>query len=227
MPEPPPLLERVVGWFIPPACQEEVLGDLHEQYRSPLQYICTAVCVIPCVIASRIRRNADVRWLLINSLLMYAAFVAAGWWLDRPSLNSSRGLLILGLPAWMQLAGDAFSAAWAGADGWFSKWLSRGSSFVFVSIFWMNLGVFLFGSAGYLLLASGLRFALPSDLIVSYAVEPPVAEPTTERKAVGIAVLTFVAVAIVAEWGWLRGGLVIGMFLAAAGLDLLRTIYRA
>ena len=35
--------EAIVAVFVPPACREEVLGDLHERYRSPGQYGVDAV----------------------------------------------------------------------------------------------------------------------------------------------------------------------------------------
>ena len=36
---PSKILEGIVSLFIPPACREEVLGDLHERYAGRVQYI--------------------------------------------------------------------------------------------------------------------------------------------------------------------------------------------
>src|SRR5437016_2809889 len=35
--------EAIVAVFVPPACREEVLGDLHERYSSPRQYALDAL----------------------------------------------------------------------------------------------------------------------------------------------------------------------------------------
>ena len=51
--------EAIVAVFVPPACREEVLGDLHERYRFPLQYGLDALRTVPLVIISKIRRTAD------------------------------------------------------------------------------------------------------------------------------------------------------------------------
>src|SRR5215471_5311467 len=45
--------EAIVAVFVPPACREEVLGDLHERYSSSGQYGLDAVRTIPLVIISR------------------------------------------------------------------------------------------------------------------------------------------------------------------------------
>src|ERR1700761_5362703 len=50
---PPPLLERLVLFFIPPAARETVAGDLCELYRSPLDYAASAARTVPFVLASQ------------------------------------------------------------------------------------------------------------------------------------------------------------------------------
>lgn len=68
---PPKTAERIVGFLIPPASREEVLGDLYERCTSSGQYILDALLVLPRVILSRIRRTTDAqvlcwrRWLSI------------------------------------------------------------------------------------------------------------------------------------------------------------------
>ena len=54
---PPKALETIAGLLIPRASREQVLGDLHERYRSPVQYISDVVRTVPWVIASRLRRR--------------------------------------------------------------------------------------------------------------------------------------------------------------------------
>jgi hypothetical protein len=58
-PGPSKIVEAIVAALVPPACREEVLGDLHERFKSPLQYFFEAVCTVQLVILSRMRRTAD------------------------------------------------------------------------------------------------------------------------------------------------------------------------
>jgi hypothetical protein len=61
--------EAIVAIFVPAVCREEVLGDLHERYRSPGQYALDAVRTVPLVIYSRILRtsSAKTRRRIMNS----------------------------------------------------------------------------------------------------------------------------------------------------------------
>ncbi len=54
---PPKLLETIAGLLLPRAVREQVLGDLHERYSSPLQYTLEVICTVPWVMASRIWRG--------------------------------------------------------------------------------------------------------------------------------------------------------------------------
>jgi hypothetical protein len=75
-------VEMIVAWLVPPACREEVVGDLHECYRSPVQYFVEVIRTVPLVIASRIRRTADPHVLLIQTLSLYLSFLLATWLVD-------------------------------------------------------------------------------------------------------------------------------------------------
>ena len=99
MPQPPRLIERIVGILTPPACREVVLGDLYERYRSPLYYISDAWYAIPCVVYSRIRRTADPGVLLMDAMLVYASFIAAAWRFDHELLYGEYGLIKLAIPS--------------------------------------------------------------------------------------------------------------------------------
>jgi hypothetical protein len=72
--EPPALLAHLVLWLIPPASRESVAGDLWELYRSPLQYARDALRVIPFVIASQARRQADLPVLALQGILLFSLF---------------------------------------------------------------------------------------------------------------------------------------------------------
>jgi hypothetical protein len=102
---PSRIAEAIIAILLPPACREEVLGDLHERYRSPLQYGLDAFCTVPMVIASRIRRTADAQVVTIQALSVYAAFLGAAKFGDNTLLESQWGLLRLAVPALMILLG--------------------------------------------------------------------------------------------------------------------------
>ena len=97
--------EAIVAIFIPPACREEVLGDLHERYRSSGQYGVEAVRTIPLVIISRIRRIADPQVLLMQALVLYASFLGAAWLKNRSFLSEQWGFGRLAIPAGMAMLG--------------------------------------------------------------------------------------------------------------------------
>ncbi|MBS1854164.1 MAG: ATP-dependent metallopeptidase FtsH/Yme1/Tma family protein [Acidobacteria bacterium] len=99
--------------LLPPACREEVLGDLHERFRSPAAYALDALRTVPLVILSRIRRTADPGILLMQALALYLAFLAAAR-LAAPSLIQDQlGLPRLAFPAVMALLGLILDDAYA------------------------------------------------------------------------------------------------------------------
>jgi hypothetical protein len=71
---PPPLLERIVLFSLPPASRESVGGDLCEMYRSPLQYGWQAARALPFLVASQARRNANFPLLGLQGLVLFACF---------------------------------------------------------------------------------------------------------------------------------------------------------
>jgi hypothetical protein len=95
---PSKVSETCAGWLIPPACREEVLGDLCEGYQSPARYLLEAAYIIPCLIYSRIRRTTDAVVALAEAASMYTAFVMAAWWLDRAVLFGEGGFVRLAIP---------------------------------------------------------------------------------------------------------------------------------
>jgi hypothetical protein len=96
MAHPPELAEDLVGWFLPPACREEVLGDLCESYANILQYALGVATVVPRVIVSQIRRNTDA-WIFLLTTCGVCYSVAAG--LVNLSLEGDpNGLLRLAIP---------------------------------------------------------------------------------------------------------------------------------
>jgi hypothetical protein len=97
-PGPSKFSEAVVALFIPPACREEVLGDLHERFRSRTQYAADALSTVPLVIVSRMRRTSDPQVVFIQAFAMYLSFLGAAWFSNRDMLSEEWGLLRLAVP---------------------------------------------------------------------------------------------------------------------------------
>ncbi len=76
---PSKIVEAIVSLLVPPACREEIVGDLHERFESPLQYAADALHSVPLVIASRIRRVTDPQVLLTQVCALYISFLGAAW----------------------------------------------------------------------------------------------------------------------------------------------------
>jgi hypothetical protein len=112
---PSQTLETIVGLFVPPACREEVLGDLHEKYGGTAQYILLALQTVPCVIVSRIWRTTDVRVLLMQTVLLYASYLAAAWYTNKAFLYGEWGLSRLAVPAILAVAFMMLEDAWSAA----------------------------------------------------------------------------------------------------------------
>jgi hypothetical protein len=77
---PSKIAEFLVYWLLPPACREEVLGDMRERNRSSAQYLVEAIGTVPSVICSRIPRTTDAVLTLMVAVSMYTAFVMSAWW---------------------------------------------------------------------------------------------------------------------------------------------------
>jgi hypothetical protein len=105
--------EAIVAVFVPSACREEILGDLHERFKSPLQYTADALRTVPLVIISRMRRSADPQILLIQAFALYMSFLGAAWLKDGAVLREQWGILRLAVPAAMVMLGLILDDAYA------------------------------------------------------------------------------------------------------------------
>ena len=101
---PSKIAETIVGVFVPPACREEVLGDLYERYRSAGRYGLDAARTVPLVIASRIRRTANAQVLPMQAFALYEAFLGAAWFTNRAFLSERWGLPRLAIPTAIRTA---------------------------------------------------------------------------------------------------------------------------
>ncbi|HEV2690038.1 MAG TPA: hypothetical protein VGV35_15875 [Bryobacteraceae bacterium] len=176
-PGPPRAMERVVGFLIPPASREHVLGDLHERYESTWQYVHDVVRTVPLVILSRIRRTTDPELLLLEAFGLYLSFVSTAWWLGaRSFLYQEWGLLRMAIPTAVALLvlmlADAYANPAKRSPLKPMLQASLGIGFAFLSqiTLWTTGGDFavpwnimLYGGGGSLILVSALRmfFAAP------------------------------------------------------------------
>jgi hypothetical protein len=123
---PPKAAEAIVAILIPPACREEVVGDLYERYVSPLHYCADALTTIPFVIASRIRRTADPQIVLIQAFSLFLSFLGAAWLKDRSFLSLHGSLLRLAIPAAATMLGLILDDVYARPGQRSPKELARG-----------------------------------------------------------------------------------------------------
>jgi hypothetical protein len=153
---PPKTLERIVGWLLPPASREEVLGDLWEQYSGPGQYIFNALCVVPCVIVSRICRTTDAQVLVIETSVLYGSYLASAWYRDPASLTQGPSLARLAIPTAVVMSVILIERAW-GPGRKLRNALFAGLT-VGISVYFDRIG----GLTG-LLLVAGIETAFPSE----------------------------------------------------------------
>jgi hypothetical protein len=164
--------EAIVAVLLPPACRDEVLGDLHERYRSSLQYGWEAFHTIPLVIISRIRRTADPPVVLLQAIALYASFLGAAWLQGGTFLREPLGPLRLALPAVVALLGLVLDDAYAnpgrprniarGPAGAIAlAGVSQGMLFAGRSHIALPIWITVYGCATGLILSSVVRILFP------------------------------------------------------------------
>lgn len=171
---PPRIADAIVALLIPPACREEVLGDLQERCKSGAQYVADALSTIPFVIVSRIRRTADPQVLLIQAFVLYLSFLGAVWFGDRTLLGEHGGLARLTIPVVMAVAGLIVDDAYAKPGPRSATSLARGPvlgvilALLSQEALWMKKSdwalphwIAIDGCAIGLLLSSGIRMLFP------------------------------------------------------------------
>jgi hypothetical protein len=95
---PSKIAEALVYWLLPPACREEILGDMRERNPSTAQYLVEAASTVPSVIYSRIRRTTDAVVTLMLAGSMYTAFVMSARWRVPALLWGGHGYAQLAIP---------------------------------------------------------------------------------------------------------------------------------
>jgi hypothetical protein len=107
------VIDRIVGIFIPPACREEVLGDLRERNDGTQLFIYDALRTVPFVIVSRVRRTTDSVVLLMEAFCCYVSFLSAAWAISPSMIAKQEGLLRLAIPCAIALVVLVFADAYA------------------------------------------------------------------------------------------------------------------
>lgn len=199
---PPGIIERILSLLIPPACREEVLGDLYESCESSREFIIEALRVVPMVVFSRIRRTADPPVLIMHAAVLYLSFLSAAWYAGNTFLFKDSGLLRLAIPPAWVLTGlildDAYSLPAQQSPVSQRSLLKKirgpvlGLGLAYLSQLALStdiglalpLRVVLFGSVSGLLFSTGLRYLFPPTIDrpagaggtafwLKHAVEPP------------------------------------------------------
>jgi hypothetical protein len=92
------LIVRLVEKLFPPACREEVIGDLCERAKSEGAFIVDALLTLPFVVWSRIRRTTDLAATALGTMGVLIVFKIAnrehGSWLAA-SIPAAAGTLAL------------------------------------------------------------------------------------------------------------------------------------
>jgi hypothetical protein len=96
----------LAGFLIPPACREEVLGDLLERNATLARFCVDALRTIPYVIVCRIRRTVDPQLFLMHALVLLLCYWRAAQYADLLRLAILVVIVLLCL-----LLEDAFAKA--------------------------------------------------------------------------------------------------------------------
>ena len=169
--------EAVLGILLPPACREQVLGDLHERYTGPVRYFGDALSAVPCVIISRIRRTTDTQVLLMEAFALYLSFVGVAWISGQSAfLYEPWGLLRLAIPTAVVLVALVLADAYADpakrspVKPMLQTAFCIGFAFLSQATFWATdpdlavpLRIMLYGAGISLVLVSALRVFFPKD----------------------------------------------------------------
>jgi hypothetical protein len=170
--------EAIVAILVPPACREEVVGDLHERYRSRCQYAFEALITVPLVILSRVRRTADPQVVLIQAFALYVSFLCAAWFKDAALLQAQWGLLRLAIPAGITLLVMMLEDAYANPGRRSLLSLVRGPVFG-LAFALASQGLFWSGNPGFALPRWILLYGCAMSLLLSCAMRllfPPVTQ---------------------------------------------------
>ena len=107
------MIEKIVGILIPPACREEVLGDLRERNAGAQLFLYDALRTVPFAIASRIQRTTDSVVLLMEAFCCYVSFLSVAFVAEPSMITKQEGLLRLAIPCAIALTVLVIADAYA------------------------------------------------------------------------------------------------------------------
>ena len=168
--------EAIAGILIPPACREEVLGDLYERNATPRQYVRDALRTVPLVVVSRVRRTSDLRLLAMYAIVLYFSFFAAAWFEARSLVYERWGLWGLAIPCAAGLAALMLEEAYAKSSDVSLLRLLRGPIIALLAAFLSQAALWASGSNLALPLAIVLRggaSGLVWTLVIRSSFRPP------------------------------------------------------
>jgi hypothetical protein len=128
-------VEAITAFIVPPACREEVLGDLHERNSTLARFCIDALRTVPHVVLSRIRRTADPQLLVLHAIALYLCYFGSVWFEDRALLRETSGLLRVAVPVVIVLLAIVFDDAYAKPGRRSPLYLARGPLLGFVCTF--------------------------------------------------------------------------------------------
>jgi len=222
------ILEKGVGIFIPPACREEVLGDLRERNDGAQLFLYDALRTVPFVILSRVRRTTDSVVLLMEGFCCYVSYLAAAWVLSPAMVAKQDGLLRLAIPGAIALVMLMLVDAYADPR---KKSLLRPVLTVglaFVAVFAVHLArpllpetIMAIGSGMSMLFLLVLRFLFPPLADRPQQAQGPAFWQKQEIVAAGVLKATAALAGILLIGSWVPDGLkapVLGIAIAGAAI---------
>lgn len=194
MPGPSRIAEFLVALIVPPARREEILGDLHERYTSPLHYFFDTLRITPFVIFSQIRRTSDAQTVLLEATTIYASYLGGAL-----LANSHTDPAILAVAAAISLIAmhlaDLYWKPYSLAIGFLAAFASMNR--------WLPWNVLLMGSALGFIFCSGVRLLFapaPGQLrgihVPASWLKSENREPFNTKHVAGIAICLGVAIVV-------------------------------
>lgn len=169
--------EAVAAILIPPACREEVLGDLHERNATAWRFTLDAVRTVPLVIASRIRRMSEPGLLAMYAIGLFLSFFVAAWFDMRPLVYERWGFSRLAIPCGVELLALLLEDAYARPGHASAMRLLRGPKMLaFAAAFFSQAALWATGSTLTLPFAIVLRggaAGLALTLTIRSVFQPP------------------------------------------------------
>lgn len=155
---PHPVVERIIGWLLPPACSEHVLGDLHERHVSGSGYLRDAVRAVPGAVWGQVRRTTSRSLAIAEAGVSFYSFSLASRIFDPVEITGAGRSAIVpaGILALAMLVAIALRDAWVGRG-------PRANVRIALDTISGVVGALL-AQAG--LLTVGSRWALPVDVLI-------------------------------------------------------------